>query len=64
MRYIDSIRTNRDDLHDEIGKDEEEKQHLETQIMQLQERLQTVTEALIKKYEAQEEFDRSIQESE
>jgi len=33
MKFIDSIRLNRDDLHDEIGKDEEEKQQLETQIM-------------------------------
>ncbi len=64
MRFIDSIRGNREDLHDEISKDEEEKQSLETQVIALQERLQTVTEALIKKYEAQEEFDRSIQESE
>ena len=54
----------RDDLHDEIIKDEEEKGAIETEIAQLTERLTVLTEALVKKYEAQEEFDRTIQETE
>ncbi|TNV85181.1 hypothetical protein FGO68_gene14270 [Halteria grandinella] len=63
-RYIENIRIGRDDLHDEISKDEEEKQHIETEISQLSERLAMLTDALIKKYEAREEFDRTIQETE
>lgn len=63
-RYIDNIRTGRDDLHEEIIKDEEEKNTIETEIAQLTERLTVLTEALVKKYEAQEEFDRTIQETE
>ena len=63
-RYIENIRTGRDDLHEEIVKDEEEKNTIETEIAQLTERLTVLTEALVKKYEAQEEFDRTIQETE
>ena len=51
-RYIDNIRTGRDDLHEEIIKDEEEKNTIETEIAQLTERLTVLTEALVKKYEA------------
>jgi len=64
VRFIENIKVGRDDLHEEIAKDEEEKQHLEQQIALLSERLQQVSESLVKKYEAQEEFDRSISESE
>ena len=63
-RYIENIRQGRDDLHEEIAKDEEEKSTIETEIASLTERLQVLTEALVKKYEAQEEFDRTIQETE
>ena len=63
-RYIENIRQGRDDLHDEIAKDEEEKGSIETEISSLTERLQILTDALVKKYEAQEEFDRTIQETE
>ena len=51
-RYIENIRTGRDDLHEEIIKDEEEKNSIETEIAQLTERLTVLTEALVKKYEA------------
>jgi ribosome recycling factor len=51
-RYIENIRTGRDDLHDEIAKDEEEKAQIETEISSLTERLQSLTDALVKKYEA------------
>jgi sjoegren syndrome nuclear autoantigen 1 len=63
-RYIENIRQGRDDLHEEITKDEEEKNQIETEIASLTERLTVLTEALVKKYEAQEEFDRTIQETE
>ena len=51
-RYIENIRQGRDDLHDEIAKDEEEKGSIETEISSLTERLQILTDALVKKYEA------------
>jgi sjoegren syndrome nuclear autoantigen 1 len=63
-RYIENIRTGREDLHEEISKDEEEKNLLETEIVTLTDRLTILNDALIKKYEAQEEFDRTIQETE
>ena len=63
-RYIENIRSGREDLHDEISKDEEEKNLIETEIATLSERLSGLTDALIKKYEAREEFDRTIQETE
>jgi ribosome recycling factor len=63
-RFIDNIKNGREDLHEEISKDEEEKQIIETEIAQLTERLNGLTDALIKKYEAQEEFDRTISETE
>ena len=63
-RYIDNIRVGRDELHDEITKDEEEKQAVETEIASLTERLQQLSDALVRKYEAREEFDRTISETE
>lgn len=63
-RYIENIRQGREDLHDEIVKDEEEKNQIEIEISALTERLTVLTETLVKKYEAQEEFDRTIQETE
>lgn len=63
-RYIENIRVGRDDLHEEILKDEEEKQLIEGEIQALTERLCSLSDALIKKYEAREEFDRTISETE
>ena len=63
-KFIENIRENRDDLHEEIITDEQEKHEIEQQIMALNERLTTLSEALIKKYEAREEFDRTISETE
>lgn len=63
-RYIENIRVGRDDLHEEIIKDEEEKASIESEIAALTERLGQLTDALQKKYEAREEFDRTISETE
>ena len=63
-RYIENIRTGRDELHEEIGKDEEEKQLVEGEIAALSERLAQLSDALIRKYEAREEFERTISETE
>eukprot|EP00347_Sterkiella_histriomuscorum_P011138 403373614 len=63
-RYIENIRVGRDDLHEEITKDEEEKSLIESEIASLTERLGQLNDALLKKYEAQEEFDRTISETE
>ena len=63
-KFIENIRENRDDLHEEIIQDEQEKHDIEQQIMALNERLVILSEALLKKYEAREEFDRTISETE
>ena len=63
-KYIENIKTGRDELHDEISKDEEEKQQVESEIATLTERLNNLSDALVKKYEAREEFDRTIGETE
>ena len=63
-KYIDNIKNGREELHDEISKDEEEKQLIESEINALTERLNNLSDALIKKYEAREEFDRTIGETE
>ena len=63
-KYIENIKYGRDDLHEEIIKDEEEKQFLENEITNLTERLNSLNDALLKKYEAREEFDRTITETE
>lgn len=54
----------RDDLHEEVVKDEEEKSLIESEIASLTERLSCLNDALLKKYEAREEFDRTISETE
>ncbi len=64
IRYIENIRLGREDLHDEVVKDEDEKHQIETEISQLTERLNNLTDALMKKYEARDEFDRTILETE
>ena len=63
-KYIENIRNGREDLHEEISKDEEEKQVVEAEIAQLTERLNSLTDGLMRKYEAREEFDRTIGETE
>ena len=63
-KFIENIRENRDDLHEEVIQDEQEKHEIEQQIMGLNERLVLLSEALVKKYEAREEFDRTISETE
>ncbi len=51
-------------MHDEVIKDEDEKHLIEGEIACLTERLNILTDALIKKYEARDEFDRTISETE
>ena len=63
-RFIDNIRCNRDGLHDEVVKDEEEKALIEQEIQTLNERLTQLSDALLKKYEAREDFDRTIVDTE
>ena len=61
---MENIKQGRDELHDEIIKDEGEKANIENEITTLTERLSILTEALYKKYEARDEFDRTISETE
>mmetsp|Transcript_11855 Transcript_11855/g.11778 ORF Transcript_11855/g.11778 Transcript_11855/m.11778 type:complete len:127 (-) Transcript_11855:30-410(-) len=62
--YIENIKQGREELHEEVSQDEEEKTFLENEIASLTERLNNLNEALTKKYEAREEYDRTISETE
>lgn len=61
---MENIKEGREDLHEEILKDEVEKANIENEISVLSERLTNLTEALYKKYEARDEFDGTISETE
>ena len=60
-KFIDNIREGRDNLHDEISRDEEERANVEAEIQSLSERLATLNDALGKKYTAPEELFRAIE---
>ena len=61
---MENIKVGREDLHEEIIKDEEEKHLIEQEIASLTERLNQLDDGLLKKYEARDEFDRTISETE
>lgn len=63
-KFIENIKCNRDDLHEEVLKDEEEKGQVESEIAALTERLNHLNDGLVKKYEAREDFDRTVHETE
>ena len=61
---IEDLCTKRDELHRQIVSEEEEKNKIQNDIRILTERLAKVTESLSKKYAAQNDYDRTISETE
>ena len=56
--------TKRDELHRQIMSEEEEKNKIQNDLRILTERLAKITESLSKKYAAQNDYDRTISETE
>ena len=61
---IEDLCTKRDELHRQIMSEEEEKNKIQNDIRILTERLAKITESLSKKYAAQNDYDRTISETE
>ena len=61
---IESIKANRQEIQVEISHEEEEKRQIEHQMQMLNERLGEINTSLQKKYQARNEYDRTIQETE
>ena len=64
VKMIESIKSSRDDIQQEVQNDEEEKRQLEFQMQTLNEKLQNLTQQLQKKYQARNDYDRTINETE
>ena len=64
VKCIEEMCTKRDEIHRQIMVEEEEKNKVQCEIRNLTERLAKVTESLSKKYAAQNEYDKTIAESE
>ncbi|XP_066918030.1 microtubule nucleation factor SSNA1-like [Clytia hemisphaerica] len=64
VKCIEDLCTKRDELHRQIVSEEEEKTKIQNDIRILTERLAKVTESLSKKYAAQNDYDRTISETE
>lgn len=64
MKGIEDLCTKRDELHRQIMSEEEEKNKIQNDIRILTERLAKITESLSKKYAAQNDYDRTISETE
>lgn len=61
---IEDLCTKRDELHRQIMSEEEEKTKIQNDIRILTERLAKITESLSKKYAAQNDYDKTISETE
>ena len=64
VKMIESIKSSRDDIQQEVQNDEEEKRQLEFQMQTLNEKLHNLTQQLQKKYQARNDYDRTINETE
>jgi len=64
VKCIEDLCTKRDELHRQIITEEEEKNKIQNDIRILTERLAKITESLSKKYAAQNEYDKTISETE
>jgi sjoegren syndrome nuclear autoantigen 1 len=61
---IETIKTQRSEIQQEISHEEEEKRQIEHQMAMLNERLSEIHQSLQKKYTTRNEYDRTIQETE
>ena len=64
VRSIEDLREKREELNRQIATDEAEKGKITEQLTILTERLQKVNDALIRKTQARNEYDKTIQETE
>lgn len=64
LKCIETMCTKRDEIHKQIVKEEMEKKKIQDDLRTLTERLTRLIESLAKKYAAQNEFDKTIAETE
>ena len=64
VRSIEDLREKREELNRQIAVDEQEKGGLTTQLTTLTNRLQKVNDSLVRKTQARNEYDKTIQETE
>ena len=64
VKCIEEMCTKRDEIHRQIMVEEEEKDKIQSDLRTLTERLAKITESLSKKYAAQNEYDKTIAETE
>lgn len=64
VKCIEDLREKREEINRQILKDEEEKAKIQRDLSVLTDRLSTVNEALARKVQARNEYDRTIQETE
>jgi Sjoegren syndrome nuclear autoantigen 1 len=64
VKCIEDLREKREEINRQILKDEEEKAKIQRDLSVLTDRLSTINEALARKVQARNEYDRTIQETE
>lgn len=64
VKCIEEMCTKRDEIHKQIVEEEEEKNKIQSDLRNLTDRLTKITESLSRKYAAQNEFDKTIGETE
>ena len=63
VRSIEDLREKREELNRQIGADEQEKGSITREITVLTDRLQQVNDALVRKVQARNEYDKTINET-
>ncbi|CAM9095741.1 unnamed protein product [Ectocarpus fasciculatus] len=64
VKCIEDLREKREEINRQILKEEEEKAKIQRDLSILTDRLSTINEALARKVQARNEYDRTIQETE
>jgi Sjoegren syndrome nuclear autoantigen 1 len=64
VKCIEDLREKREEINRQILKDEEDKAKIQRDLSILTDRLSTINEALARKVQARNEYDRTIQETE
>jgi Sjoegren syndrome nuclear autoantigen 1 len=64
VKCIEDLREKREEINRQILKEEEEKAKIQRDLSVLTDRLSTINEALARKVQARNEYDRTIQETE
>ena len=64
VKCIEDLREKREEINRQISKDEEDKAKVQRDLATLTERLASINDALTRKTQARNEYDRTIQETE